>query len=94
MKYSLRKIFCCIKNNEFIYQIFCYPFVDIALTLSNTSFNSFSTSTCFDLFEVTFLFKFFSLSSKSVLFTKLAISFLLAEFACPNVTKIFLILTC
>ena len=31
-----------------------------------------------------FLFKFFSLSSKSVLFTKLAISFLLAKFTCAN----------
>ena len=38
----------------------------------------------FLLFEITFLLKFFSLSSKSVFFTKLVISFLLAEFACAN----------
>ena len=45
-------------------------------------FNSFSTSTCFVLFEVNFLFKFFSFSSKSAYFTKLVKSFLLAKFAC------------
>ena len=51
--------------------------------------NLFSTSKCFNLFEVTFLLKFICLSSKSVFFTKAAISFsigisLLAKFACAN----------
>ena len=59
-------------------------FVDIALAFSKSSFNPFSTSACFVLFEVILLFKFFSLSSKSVFFTKLAILFLLAKFACVN----------
>ena len=54
------------------------PFVDIALTFYDRSLNLFSTSTCFVLFEVTFLVKFFSLSSKSVYFTKLAMTY----FAC------------
>ena len=47
-------------------------------------FNLFSTSTCFGLFEIIFFFEFFSLSSKSIYFTKLAISFLLAKFVCAN----------
>ena len=51
------------------------------LAFSDNSFSSFSTSTCSDLFEETFLIKFFSLSSKFVFFTKLAVSFLLAKFA-------------
>ena len=55
--------------NLFI-KFFVNPFVDIALTFFNGSLNSF-------LFEVTFLFKLFSLSSKSAFFTKLAISLLL-----------------
>ena len=41
------------------------------------------------LFEVFFLFKFFSLSSKSVFFRKLAISFLLAKFGCANLEAKF-----
>ena len=65
-------------RNLFI-KSFVNPFVDIALTFSDSSFNSFSTIACFVLFEVTFLFMFFSLSSKSVFFTKLAISLLLAK---------------
>ena len=52
-------------------------------------FNSFSTSKYFVSLDVTFLFKFFSLSSKSVLFTKLAISLLLAKFACANLAAKF-----
>ena len=47
-----------------------------------SSFNSFSTSTCFVLFEVTFLSNFLILSSKSAFFTKSAISNLVANFAC------------
>ena len=57
------------------------PFLDIASTFFDSPFNSFSTSTCFVLFEVILLFKLFSLSSKSVFFMKLAISLLLAKFA-------------
>ena len=48
------------------------------LTFSDSSFNSFSTSMCLVFFEVTFLFKFYSLSSKS------AIPALVANFACAN----------
>ena len=47
---------------------FVNPFVDIVLTFLDSSFNS-------------FLFNFFSLLSKSALFTKLAITLLLAKFA-------------
>ena len=46
--------------------------------------NSFSTSTCFVLFELILLLKLNSLLLKSVLFTKLAISLLLDKFACFN----------
>ena len=49
----------------------------------------FSASTCFVLFKVIFLCKLFSLSSKSVFFTKAKISFLLAKFACANFTVKF-----
>ena len=52
-------------------------------------FNSFSASACFVLFEETFLFKLFSLWSKSVFFTKLVISFLLAKYACANLAGNF-----
>ena len=52
-------------------------------------FKSFSTSKCFLLFDVAFLFKFFSLSSKSVLFTKLAISFLPAKVSWANLAAKF-----
>ena len=47
-------------------------------------FKIISTSKCFDLFEVTLLFNFLILSLKSVFFTKLAISPLVARFACFN----------
>ena len=50
--------------------------------------NSFSTSKCFNLFDVTFLFKFFNFSSKFVFFTKPAISLLLADFAWANLAKL------
>ena len=62
------------------------PFVDITSTLLDSSFNSFLTSTCFILFDVTFLFKFFSLSKKFVFFAKSRISFSLAKFACFNLS--------
>ena len=51
------------------FKAFVNQFVDIALTFLNSSFNSF-------LFDVTF----FSLLSKFLFFTKLAISLLLAKF--------------
>ena len=41
------------------------------------------------LFDVTFLFSFFSLSSKSIFFTKLAIALLLPKFACGNLAAKF-----
>ena len=56
---------------------FLNPFVDIASTVSDSSFNSFSISAGFVLFELILLLKLNSLLSKSVFFTKLAISFLL-----------------
>ena len=65
------------------------PFVVIDLIFFDSRFNSFSASTCFVLFEVKFLFNFFSWSSKHVFFTKLAISILLAKFACANLEGIF-----
>ena len=55
--------------------------------MSVVFFNSFLTNKCFVLFDVTFLFNFFSLSLKSVFFTKLAIS--LAKFACANLAAKF-----
>ena len=58
-------------NTPLFIKSFVKPFVDIALTFFDNSFNSF-------LFDVTS----FSLLSKSVFFTKLAISFLLPKFAC------------
>ena len=64
-------------------------FVDIASTFFNSSFNSFSTRTFVVLFEVTFLFIFFSLSLKSVVFTKLAIPFLLVKLVCANLAAKF-----
>ena len=51
---------------------FVNPFVDIALTFSDSLFNSFSTSTCFVLFEVNFLSKSFSISSKSDFFYEIS----------------------
>ena len=61
---------------------FVNTFVDIALSFFDSSFNSF-------LFEVIFLFKFFSLLSKSAFFTKFEISFLLTKFACANLAVKF-----
>ena len=64
LKYSWRKIFSSIKNTNLFIKTFVNSFFDIALTFSDSSFNS-------------FLFK-------SVFFTKLVISLLLAKFACAN----------
>ena len=58
-----------------------YPFIK---TFFESSFNLFSITTCVVLFKVICLFKFVSLSSKSVFFMKLAISLLLAKFTCTN----------
>ena len=52
-------------------------------------FMSSSTTTCFALFDDTFLFRFPSLSSKSVFFMKLPISFLLVKFGCANLAVKF-----
>ena len=51
--------------------------------------NSFSKSTYFLLYEAIFIFKFFSLSLKSLYFTKVAILFLLAKFTCANLAEKF-----
>ena len=45
-------------NISKLIETFVNPFFDIALTSSDSSLNSFSTSTCFVSFEVTFLFTF------------------------------------
>ena len=47
---------------------FVNPFVDIASTFFDSSFNSFSISTCFVLFELIVLLKLKSLLAKSVWF--------------------------
>ena len=65
----LKKNFASLKIIYLFIKSFVNPFDDIALTFFDSSFNS-------------FLFKFYSLLSKSVFFTKLAISRLLAKFAC------------
>ena len=57
---------------------FFNPFVDIVLTFFDSLFNSF-------LFDATP----FSLLSKSVFFMKLAISFLVAKFACLSLAAKF-----
>ena len=64
-------------------------FVHISLTFFNSLFNSFSASTCFVLFKVFFLLRFFSLSSKPVFFTKSATSALVANFASFNLAANF-----
>ena len=74
--------------NQFI-KYFVNHFVNIASTFFDSSFNSFSTGTCFVLFELIILLKLNSLLSKSALFTKLAISLLLAKFACFNLAAKF-----
>ena len=65
------------------------PFVNIASSFFDRSFNLLSVSTSFVLFEVIFLFKFFSLSSRSVFKKSLAISCLLSKFACANLASKF-----
>ena len=63
-------------------------FVDIALTILIVHLIHFQ-EVHFVLFQVTFLSKFCSLSSKSAFFTKLAISLLLAKFSCANLAQTF-----
>ena len=65
------------------------PFVDIASIFFDSSFNLFLSSTCFVLFEVTFLFKVFNFSSKTAIFPKARISFLLSKFLCANLKVTF-----
>ena len=62
-----------ILNLNLFIKSFVNPFADIALIFIDKSFNSF----LFDATSFSLLSK-----SKSVLFTKLAISHLLAQFAC------------
>ena len=62
---------------HFCIKYFINSFVDVAFNFFDSSFNSFSTNTCFVLFEVVFLFKLFSFLSKSAFLTKTVISFLL-----------------
>ena len=61
---------------------FVNPFVVVVSGSFDSSFNSFSTSTCFVLFELIVLLKLISFLSKSAFFMKSAISFLLAKFVC------------
>ena len=66
-----KRYFAPLRIPNLFIKSFVNSFDHIALTFFDSSFNSF-------LFDVTF----FSLWSKSVFFTKLAILFLLAKFAC------------
>ena len=99
LKYFLyekyNKLFCNVPEQKYLAALrILYPFikslinnfVDVASTLFDSSFNSFSTSRCFALSKVILLLK---LLLKSVLLTKLAISLLLAKFACFNVAAKF-----
>ena len=65
------KYFASLRILNFIIKSFVNPFDDIALFFSDILFNSL-------LFDVTS----FSLLIKSVLFRKLAVSLLIAKFAC------------
>ena len=68
---------------------FVSPIVDIASTFTDGLFNLFSTNTYFVLFELITLLKPNNLLSKSVFFTKLAISLSVAKFACFNLAAKF-----
>ena len=54
------KYFAPLRILNLFMQSFVNHFVDFTLTFCDNSFNLFSTSTCFVLFEVAFLFKSFS----------------------------------
>ena len=60
------------------------PFFQTLATLFFKPVSLFPTSTSFVLFEVTFLIKVFSISSKSVFSRKTSISVLVAKFVCFN----------
>ena len=55
------EIFEATRILNLLIKSFFNPFVDITLTFPDISFDLFSTRPCFVLFEVTFLFIFFSL---------------------------------
>ena len=80
------KYFAPLINWYIFIKFFANIFVNIILTFSDSWFNS---SECFVLFEVIFLFNFFSLLLKSVSFTKSAISGFVAKFACFNIAVKF-----
>ena len=63
--------------------------ITFLLLFSFRSVSFFSANTCFVLLDITFLHKFFRLLSKFVFFTKVAISALVAEFACANLAAKF-----
>ena len=63
-----------------------YPFVAITLTYSDRSFSFFPASTCFVLFELTFLLIYIGFLSKSVFFTKSGISSLPRNSAFTNLS--------
>ena len=96
MKYSQIKIFCAIRHLISTYQILSHV-VGIAFAFSDSSFNSVSTSKCFVLSEVIFLFTFCSLSLKSVFLTKLSVfftqyhSFLRVKFMSSNIKIMIMI---
>ena len=79
LQWSWRKIFAPLAILYPFIKSVVNPFDGIASNFFDISFNSFWTNACFVLFELFLLLKLNSLLSKSVLFTKLAISFLLAE---------------
>ena len=76
------KYFFALRILNLFSKSFVDPFADIALTFFDSLINSF-------LFDVTS----FGLLSKSVFFMKLAVSLLLAKFACFSLAVKFLILT-
>ena len=88
------KLFCNVPEEKYLAPLrISYPFIKSSVNpfvdISSTFFDSsFSTSTCLVLFELILLLKFNSLS-KSVLCMKLAVSFLLAKFACFNLVANF-----
>ena len=63
---------------------FVNPYVDVSLTFTDISFNSFWTGICTVLFKVAILFRFISYHQNFFFFTRSTISLLLAKFASFN----------
>ena len=92
------KWFCLVLEEKYLAPLriwysfikyFLNPLADIASTFFGSSFTSFSASTCFVLFQYILLLNPDSLSSKSVIFIKLAVSRLLGKLAYFNLAAKF-----